>query len=59
VLGDELPVETVQLESAHLKSWKKRFLHETQALPSRNTRIWQRKAFWVLECLCDFSSHFV
>jgi len=26
---------------------------------SRKTRIWQRKAFLVLEYLCDFSSHFV
>jgi len=60
VLADELPVETLQpTRGCTPEELEKDILQETQSLPSRNTRIWQRKAFLVLEYLCVFSAHFV
>jgi len=50
VLGDELPAETLQpTRGCTPEELEKDILQETQALASRNTRIWQRNAFWVLE----------
>jgi len=59
VLDDELPTETVQrTRGCTPKELEKDILQETSTTVAQHENL-AAKGTLVLECLCDFSSHFV